>query len=123
MSARFTLEQAAWSAGARIVNKGGPFEGVFTDTRHPLKNGLFVALKGDNFDASEFVRAAVEGGAAGALISADALEKARPQIGSAALLVARDSGRALGRLGAAWRRMLPDLRVVCVTGSTGKTST
>src|SRR5712692_9589824 len=97
MSARFTLEQAAWSAGARIVNKGGPFEGVFTDTRHPLKNGLFVALKGDNFDASEFVRAA--------------------------LLVARDSGRALGRLGAAWRRMLPDLRVVCVTGSTGKTST
>jgi UDP-N-acetylmuramoyl-tripeptide--D-alanyl-D-alanine ligase len=125
MSARFTLEQAAWSAGARIVNKGGggTFEGVFTDTRHPLKNGLFVALKGDNYDASEFVRAAVEGGAAGVLISADALEKARSQIGSAALLVGKDSGRALGRLGAAWRRMLPDLRVVCVTGSTGKTST
>src|SRR5713226_7276156 len=105
MSARFTLEQAAWSAGARVVHKGGggPFEGVFTDTRHPLKNGLFVALKGDNFDASEFVRAAVEGGAAGALVSADALEKARPQIGSAALLVAKDTGRALGRLAAAWR--------------------
>jgi UDP-N-acetylmuramoyl-tripeptide--D-alanyl-D-alanine ligase len=123
MSARFTLEQAAWAAGARIFGKGGPFEGVFTDTRAPVPKGLFVALKGENFDGSDFVAAAVKGGAAGALVSAESLEKARAQIGNAALLVAKDAGRALGRLGAIWRRMLLDLRVVCVTGSTGKTST
>jgi UDP-N-acetylmuramoyl-tripeptide--D-alanyl-D-alanine ligase len=123
MSARFTLEQAAWAAGARTFGKGGPFEGVFTDTRTPVARGLFVALKGDNFDGSDYVQAAVQGGAAGVLVSADAAEKARAQIGSAALLVAKDSGRALGRLGAAWRRRLLDLRVVCITGSTGKTST
>jgi UDP-N-acetylmuramoyl-tripeptide--D-alanyl-D-alanine ligase len=123
MSARFTLEQAAWAAGAQVVARGGPFEGVFTDTRTPQKGGLFVALKGQNFDGSDFVEAAVKAGAAGALVSKPALEKARAKVGGAALLVALDAGRALGRLGAAWRRMLLDLKVVCVTGSTGKTST
>src|SRR5207253_6008795 len=40
-----------------------------------------------------------------------------------ALLTATDSGRALGELAAGWRRRQAQLRVVCVTGSTGKTST
>ena len=73
MSARFTVEQASWAAGARVISKGGPFEGVFTDTRAPVPRGLFVALKGDNFDGSDFVQAAVQAGASGALISVDAL--------------------------------------------------
>ena len=120
MSARFTLEQAAWAAGARVHAQGGPFEGVFTDTRAPLKGGLFVALRGGNFDGSNFLAQAVQGGAAGVLIPADAVAKAPPGV---AVLLAADTGRALGALAAAWRRQLADLRVVCVTGSTGKTST
>ena len=55
MSARFTLEQAAWSAGARVVSPGGPFAGVFTDSRAPVKGGLFVALRGEKFDGTNFV--------------------------------------------------------------------
>jgi UDP-N-acetylmuramoyl-tripeptide--D-alanyl-D-alanine ligase len=122
MSARFTLEQAAWSAGAQVAAPGGPFEGVFTDSRKPLPKGLFVALRGERFDATDFVAQALQGGAAGALIPSDAAEKVRVPPG-AALLTAPDTGRALGGLAAAWRRRLPGLRLACITGSTGKTST
>ena len=121
--ARFTLEQAAWSAGAQVAVPGGPFAGAFTDTRKPAPGGLFVALRGENFDGSDFAGQAVQGGAAGVLVPADALEKVRTQVQKAALLTAVDTGRALGGLAAAWRRRLPALKVVGITGSTGKTST
>jgi UDP-N-acetylmuramoyl-tripeptide--D-alanyl-D-alanine ligase len=123
MSARFTLEEAAWSAGAQVVAPGGPFSGVFTDTRAPVRGALFVALRGEKFDASEFAAQAVQGGAAGVLVPQDAAEKVRRQAGAAAVLSAPDTGRALGGLAAAWRRRLPALKLVAVTGSTGKTST
>jgi UDP-N-acetylmuramoyl-tripeptide--D-alanyl-D-alanine ligase len=122
-AARFTAEQVAWAAGAQIAAGGGPFEGAFTDSRKPVRGGLFVALRGENFDGSDFVGQAVQGGAAGALVPADALAKARAQAKDAALFTAVDTGRALGGLAAAWRRRLPALKVVGITGSTGKTST
>jgi UDP-N-acetylmuramoyl-tripeptide--D-alanyl-D-alanine ligase len=121
--ARFTAEQVAWAAGARVVAEGGPFEGAFTDSRKPVPGALFVALRGENFDGTDFVAQAVQGGARGVLVAEDALEKARPQAKGAALLAARDTGRSLGLLGAAWRQRLREVKVVAVTGSTGKTST
>ena len=122
-NARFTAEQVAWAAGARVAVDGGPFDGAFTDSRKPLARGLFVALRGDNFDGSDFVGQAVQGGAAGALVPADALAKAKAQAKNAALLTAVDTGRALGALAAAWRRRQTSVRLVAITGSTGKTST
>ena len=121
--ARFTAEQVAWAAGARVEVEGGPFEGAFTDSRKPVPGGLFVALRGESFDGSDFVGQAVQGGARGVLVPADALDQARQQVKGAALLTAPDTGRALGMLAAAWRRRLRQLEVVAVTGSTGKTST
>ena len=115
----FTAEQAAWAAGARIVQEGGPFTGAFTDTRNVLKGGLFIALRGDNFDGTAFVAQAIAGGAAGVLIP----EGANVNAPGVAVLAARDTGRALGGLAAAWRQRFPSLRVVSITGSTGKTST
>src|SRR5207302_8536833 len=99
-------------------------EGASPDARRRLALGLFVARRGDNFAGSDLAPQAARGGAAGGLVPADALEKVRGQLpGGAALLTATDTGRALGGLAAAWRRRLPTLRVVCITGSTGKTST
>lgn len=123
MTARFTLEEAAWSAGATVVAPGGPFEGVSTDSRAPARGALFVALRGDRFDGSDYVAQAVQGGAAGVLVPADAVEKVKAQAGRAAILAARDTGRALGSLAAAWRQRFLELRLVAITGSTGKTST
>ncbi|MGZ6123422.1 MAG: UDP-N-acetylmuramoyl-tripeptide--D-alanyl-D-alanine ligase [Myxococcales bacterium] len=121
--ARFTADQVAWAAGAQVAVAGGPFAGAFTDSRKPVPGALFVALRGENFDGSEFVAQAVQGGAAGALVPVDALAKVKEQAKKAAILTAVDTGRALGALAAAWRRRLPSVRVVGITGSTGKTST
>jgi UDP-N-acetylmuramoyl-tripeptide--D-alanyl-D-alanine ligase len=120
MTARFTLDEAAWGAGAEVRAPGGPFAGVFTDTRAPVRGGLFVALSGENFDGANFLAQAVAGGAAGVLVARESVGKAPPGV---AVLAATDTGRALGELAAAWRRRMSALRVVCITGSTGKTST
>ncbi|MFL5379566.1 MAG: hypothetical protein ACJ787_16790, partial [Myxococcales bacterium] len=64
MTARFTVGEAAWIAGARIV-EGSPsraLEGVFTDSRKPVKGALFVALVGEKHDASQFAAQAAKDG-------------------------------------------------------------
>jgi UDP-N-acetylmuramoyl-tripeptide--D-alanyl-D-alanine ligase len=117
----FTTDQAAWAAGARVVQTGGPFTGAFTDSRNVLRGGLFIALRGEKFDGTSFVAQALAGGAAGVLVPEDSLGQVSAP--GAAILAAHDTGRALGGLAAAWRQRFPSLRVVSITGSTGKTST
>src|SRR5207237_8927159 len=50
-------------------------------------------------------------------------EELRAAGSGAARLAASDTGRSLGGIAHAWRGRFPELRVVAVTGSTGKTST
>ncbi len=123
MSARFTLDQAAWAASARVVQKGTAqvFDGVFTDTRAPRPGALFVALQGEKFDATAFLADAVRGGATGVLVPEKSAGVELPA--GVAVLAAADTTRALAGLARAWRGQLPELKVVCITGSTGKTST
>ncbi|MFL5309921.1 MAG: UDP-N-acetylmuramoyl-tripeptide--D-alanyl-D-alanine ligase [Myxococcales bacterium] len=129
MTARLSAGQAAWAAGAQLLS-GAPeqiFDGVFTDSRSPARGALFVALVGERHDGSSFAAAAAQGGAAGVLVPSGAAARVRDALAAqgvkAAILAAPDTGRALGGLAHAWRESLPALRVVCVTGSTGKTST
>jgi UDP-N-acetylmuramoyl-tripeptide--D-alanyl-D-alanine ligase len=81
---------------------------------------LFVALKGERFDGHDFVAEAVAKGAVAAMVQRP-IASAIPQV-----LVA-DTLRALGDLAAAYLRCLreknPDLCVVAITGSSGKTTT
>jgi UDP-N-acetylmuramoyl-tripeptide--D-alanyl-D-alanine ligase len=129
MSARVTAGQAAWAAGAQLLSGVSEqvFEGAFTDSRAPVRNALFVALVGERHDGSQFAAAAARAGAAGVLVPTAAAPRVKEELAASglkpALLAAPDTGRALGGLAHAWRESLPSLRVVCVTGSTGKTST
>jgi len=129
MNARFTAAQAAWAAGAQLV-PGTPDQlltGVFTDSRAPVPGALFVALVGERHDGSQFAVASAQAGAAGVLVPAAATARVRDELTAQrlrpALLAAVDTRRALGDLAHAWRESLHDLKLVCVTGSTGKTST
>lgn len=97
---------------------GRTYSGVSTDTRSLRPGQLYVALRGERFDGADFVGAAVEAGAAGAVVE-------RGQDGLPAdfeLFVVDDSLEALGRLAAA-RRSALDPIVVAVTGTSGKTTT
>ena len=59
---------------------------------------LFVALKGERFDAHDFVAGALAAGAAAALVCADF-----PELPGASLIRVEDTLAALGRLAAHWR--------------------
>ena len=111
------LQQALdWLPGARLVGDGGVQSlRVNTDTRSLQAGDLFVALKGERFDAHDFLAQAKAQGAVAA-IAHHGLEQA----GLPGLEVA-DTRIALGRLAAGWRSQF-SLPLVAVTGSNGKTT-
>src|SRR2546422_6867645 len=99
--------------------EGLHFSGVSTDTRGLTGGELFVALKGERFDAHDFLARAKAKGAAGAVV-----RRGTPPVGGLARFEVEDTLDALGRLARARRRLLPaGSPVVAITGSSGKTST
>jgi UDP-N-acetylmuramoyl-tripeptide--D-alanyl-D-alanine ligase len=95
------------------------FKSIVTDTRYPIPDSLFVALKGENFDAHNFLPQAKEQGATAAVV-----RRGTPPVAGLAFFEVDDTLDALGLLGRARRRMLPEgTPVVAITGSSGKTST
>ncbi len=100
---------------------GTVFSGLSTDSRAIKEGELFWALKGEKLDGHDFVNDAVNKGAKGIVI-----ERGRPSsIPAGKDLVAiavPDTLRALGDF-ASWWRHQHQVRVVGITGSTGKTTT
>lgn len=110
-----TLKHLAQVSGGSLVGGDATFDGVSTDSRSLPSGALFVALRGPNFDGHEFVAAAIERGAAGALVERE-VTLPLPQV------VVNDSLKALSQLAHARRRQF-DIPVVGITGSNGKTTT
>ncbi len=111
-----TLQQAqALLPDALLVGRGDTrFERVHSDTRTLRRGDLFVALRGEHFDAHDFLPQAFEAGAVAALAERG-LGDTLPGLQVAHTLP------ALQELAAAWRRRFT-LPLVAVTGSNGKTT-
>ncbi|MFV8257596.1 UDP-N-acetylmuramoyl-tripeptide--D-alanyl-D-alanine ligase [Bdellovibrio bacteriovorus] len=108
--------------GAKILSqKETNFAGIGTDTRAQLQGQLFIALKGEAFDAHSFLDKAVESGAAGLLVHEENAhtEKLKDKT---TILVVPDTLKALQKLGN-WARHESSARIVGITGSNGKTTT
>lgn len=127
--APFTLAEIALATGGAVVREGaGRARGVSTDTRSVKEGELFVALRGERFDAHDHIRAAAERGAAVVLVSRDVEVDAK--IG---VVQVGDTLDGLGDLARAHRDRWsargsarpgrPAKRVIGVTGSAGKTTT
>jgi UDP-N-acetylmuramoyl-tripeptide--D-alanyl-D-alanine ligase len=103
-------------SGARAVgNADVAIARVHSDTRSLRAGDLFVALKGERFDAHDFLPQAKAAGAVAAL--------AHQGLASAGLpgVEVPDTRRALGELARLWRAQFP-LPLIAVTGSNGKTT-
>ena len=111
---RFTLSQLADMTQGQLHGADLGIDEVTSDTRKITAGCLFVALKGERFDAHDFARQAQESGA-GALLVSRKLDCDLPQV------VVADTRLAFGEL-AAWVRQQVPTRVVALTGSSGKTS-
>jgi UDP-N-acetylmuramoyl-tripeptide--D-alanyl-D-alanine ligase len=95
-----------------------PLAGISTDTRRIAKGDVFVALRGEQFDAHDFLAQAKEAGAAAFVVS-DATKVAGLGVPT---YVVPDTLVALGQLATTWRRAW-GRSVIAVAGSNGKTST
>ncbi len=91
------------------------FQRVHTDTRSLQPGDLFVALRGERFDAHDFLPQAQAAGAVAALV------ERVPAGCSLPCLQVADSLAALQQLAAAWRLRYSG-PLVAVTGSNGKTT-
>jgi UDP-N-acetylmuramoyl-tripeptide--D-alanyl-D-alanine ligase len=114
-----TTNDVIEGTGATLVaahpGSDGVFAGATIDSRRVSKGDIFFALRGENADAHDFVPAALDAGAAAAVI-------ARPiDTGKNAAFHVSDTLLALQRLAAHWRRR-HDVRVIGITGSVGKTT-
>ena len=113
----FELRQAFdWLPQAVLLGTGAErVTAVSTDTRTVREGDLFVALKGEKYDAHDFLGDAIASGAAAVVV-----ERLTDRLRRPALLVP-DSRKALGWIAAGWRKRF-SLPLIAVTGSNGKTT-
>ena len=117
-----TLQQALpWLNQAQLVGEGAvAFQRVHTDTRSIEPGDLFVALRGERFDANDFLLEAKAKGAVAAICQGEAAA-ARLQEAGLPGLVVTDAKLALAALATGWRAQFK-LPLIAVTGSNGKTT-
>ena len=96
----FELRQAFdWLPDAVLVGTGAEsVQRVATDTRTAQPGDLFVALRGETFDAHDFVGDAIAGGVAAVVVERWTDRTTAPA------LVVPDCRKALGWIAAGWRR-------------------
>jgi UDP-N-acetylmuramoyl-tripeptide--D-alanyl-D-alanine ligase len=114
-----TIPQVAQWAGGHFSGMSSAKIGrVVTDSRKVEPGDLFVALKGERFDAHDFLAEVAERGATGALVErgVGVRKEGFP------VIEVEDTLKGLQRLASAYRKTLR-ARVVGITGSSGKTST
>ena len=117
--ARFTADELVRATrGGWIEEPPADVVGVSTDTRALSAGALFVALKGERFDAHEFLAEAARGGASAAVVSEARAGDPSPL----PRLAVKDPLAALGAI-ARLHRLRHAIPVVGVTGSNGKTTT
>lgn len=93
-----------------------PIKRVLTDSRHAEAGDAFLALKGERFDARNFVPQVAEQGCQVAIVTEPIEHLDIYQ------LVVADTRLALGHLGGYRRRQHSQLKVIALTGSSGKTT-
>ncbi len=110
-----------------VIRKGNEelvFKDVCIDSRRIKKGDLFWAIKGHRFDGHDFVLSALNKGAFGAIVEDryvdEILKKTEGR--DKVVISVKDSLKALGDLARYWRDK-HKVKVIVVTGSSGKTTT
>ncbi len=97
------------------LNAPANFRGVTTNSKTVEPGNLFVALRGERFDAHDFLADVVTRGAAAVVV-----ERLPAGLAIPALIVP-DTRHALGQIAHWWRKQF-SIPVIGVTGSNGKTT-
>jgi len=98
-----------------IITADVAFTGLSTDSRKIEQGNVFLALRGETFDAHDFLEMVAESGAAAVIV------ERVPENFSIPALIVPDIKLALAAIAAHWRQQFT-LPVIAVTGSNGKTT-
>ena len=122
-SAQLAIPHSAPAGEATGYSHGGVHAtGYSIDTRTLAAGDLFFAIRGERFDAHDFVADALNKGACAAVVTSAKARDLLPEAHAHPLLLVEEPLVALQTLAAAVRRHWGK-RVVAVTGSAGKTTT
>lgn len=113
---KLTLSEIARMSGGELLcgNPETVVTGFFTDSREAGSGKMFVPIRGERNDGHNFIRSALEGGAAASFTD-------HPVEASGPLVLVDDCRSALQRAGAEYRERF-DIPIVGITGSVGKTT-
>ena len=119
---KLSFAELAKAVGGTLknVSDNGFVSCVSTDSRKEIPNGLFIAIPGERFDGHDFLGAAMKNGAVLLCVEEESLHKLPP---GAPALVVRSTQQAYLDAANYYRNTFPDLKVVALSGSSGKTST
>ncbi len=115
----FNLSEAAKILGGRHSGADVVFTSVSTDSRTMAGGALFIALRGERFDAHDFVLQAFGAGAVAAMVQEGVSLPA--DAAGLPLLHVTDTKQALGALARHWRGRF-NIPVIAISGSNGKTT-
>jgi len=114
MMQSYSLSELARACEGELQGMDKTIERITTDSRQAAPGSLFVALKGERFDAHQFVEQVASAGAEAVLVS-------QAQSTQISQILVTDTLAALGRLGK-FNRQKYEGALVAVTGSAGKTT-
>ncbi|MFH1868649.1 MAG: UDP-N-acetylmuramoyl-tripeptide--D-alanyl-D-alanine ligase [Candidatus Omnitrophota bacterium] len=115
----FSLKELAKIAGADAtdIKKDINVSGISTDSRTIKKGEVFLALKGENFDGTDFIDDAAAKGAVAVITSEDVEAKK-----NYAIINVKNTAKSLSDIARAHRDKF-NIPVIAITGSSGKTTT
>lgn len=122
MKTKWTIEQInLWTNGKIISKHLENFSEVGTDTRKNLQDQIFIALKGDSYDAHNYLDKAVAQGA-GLLIVHELAPQFEHLKSKVSIILVEDTLLALQNFAHHYRKTLAT-KIISITGSNGKTTT
>ncbi|OPJ63239.1 UDP-N-acetylmuramoyl-tripeptide--D-alanyl-D-alanine ligase [Clostridium oryzae] len=119
---QFTLEELlACIDGKIVLDKGNyDYKNICIDTRKLKCGDMYIAIKGAVFDGNDFTEKADESGAAICIV--DDIKYKEENIKNSTIIKVKDTLKAIRQMAKLYRSKL-DIKVIGVTGSTGKTTT
>ncbi|MBR3024222.1 MAG: UDP-N-acetylmuramoyl-tripeptide--D-alanyl-D-alanine ligase [Oscillospiraceae bacterium] len=116
-----TLKEIASACGGRLVSSENANEltinDITIDSRTVKEGSLYIPIKGQRFDGHDFIDQVFENGAVCTLTESERTDLTKPQI------VVESTAAALRDIAEYYRSLFGKLKVIGVTGSSGKTST
>ena len=119
---RLSFSDLAEAVGGTLRNvpEDGFVTCVSTDSRKEIPGGLFFAIPGEKFDGHDFLEGALKNGAALLCIEGNSLQKL-PE--NAPALIVKSTIKAYQDAAKFYKNSFPGLKVIALSGSSGKTST